>query len=209
MTKLPPSRGRTLHLRWFRALMTVLIVVGSMAFPHPLRADSGVVRLRSAGESFVVTLFTAPTLSSATASELAVLVQQSDDGSVVLDATVELILTPPAGAKFRADDVFCGPVIELPPPYRPKGVSNADTFVAVPGGLGSPLMYGLRVRLPSPGNWNTRISVRRGPQFLSGDGVLPVGGPAQRLFAVWPSLLLPPVGILLFSLNRRLRRQSP
>lgn len=209
MTKLPPSRGRTLHLRWFRALMTVLIVVGSMAFPRPLRADSGVIRLRSAGESFVVTLFTAPTLSSATPAELAILVQQSDDGSVVLDATVELILTPPKGAKIRADDVFCGPIMELPPPYRPRDVSNADMFVAVPGGLGSPLMYGLRVRLPSPGNWNALISVRRGAESLSLDAVLPVGGPAQRLFAVWPSLLLPPVGILLFALNRRLRRQSP
>ena len=189
--------------------MTVLIVVGSMAFPRPLRADSGVIRLRSAGESFVVTLFTAPTLSSATPAELAILVQQSDDGSVVLDATVELILTPPKGAKIRADDVFCGPIMELPPPYRPKGVSNSDTFVAIPGRLGSPLMYGLRVRLPSPGNWNALISVRRGAESLSLDAVLPVGGPAQRLFAVWPSLLLPPVGILLFALNRRLRRQSP
>ncbi|MEN9676549.1 MAG: hypothetical protein RIS76_2445 [Verrucomicrobiota bacterium] len=189
--------------------MTLLLAVGTFAFPEAVRGDGGVVRLRSAGESFVVTLFTAPTLSSATPSELAVLVQQSDDGSVVLDATVELVLTPPKGAKIRADDVFCGPVMELPPTYRPKGVSNSDTLVAIPGGIGSPLMYGLRVRLPSPGNWNTRISVRRGPQFLSVDAVLPVGGPAQRLFAVWPSLLLPPVGILLFTLNRRLRRQSP
>lgn len=189
--------------------MTLLLAVGTFAFPQSARGDSGVVRLRSAGDSFVVTLFTAPILSSATPSELAVLVQQSDDGSVVLDATVELILTPPKGAKIRADDVFCGPVTELPPPYRPKGISIADTLVAIPGRLGSPLMYGLRVRLPSPGLWNTRISVRRGPQFLSVDGVLPVGGPAQRLLSVWPSLLLPPVGILLFALNRRLHRQSP
>lgn len=197
---------RSRHNRWNQAV-PIFLWITALLFQFPLHADSGVVRLRSAAGPWTFTLFTPADLSSATSTELAILVQQSDNGELLLDPVVKVRLIPPAGAPVGSADVFCGPMEELPPSFRAGGAGTPWVIQAVPGRLGNPFLHGIRVRLPWPGDWGIRISVRHGVNSVSVDGILPVGGPAQRLRTVWPSLLFPPMAIVLFAVNRALRRQ--
>ena len=192
-------------MTWERLL--ILLAVGRLLFPDTALGDGGTLRMRAAGDPWTVSLFTPPNLSSAAPTDLAVLVQHRATGQLIHDAVVNLELSPPAGVIARAADVFCGPANELPPQFRNRTAGQPDTFPALLGRPDNPLLYVARMRMPSPGHWTVRIHVRRGPESLSAHALLPVGGPGERLRALWPSLLLPPVAVLLYSVNHALRRR--
>lgn len=173
---------------------------------HFARADHAVLRMRAVEGPLIVAVYSAPTLSSAAPADLAVSVQRRDTGLLVPDADIELQLTPPPGSTPRAMDVFCGPQEQLPPAFRGSGAPATTPVHARSDWPGSRILPGVRIRLPVEGTWTLSLQVRAGADRLEANGSLPVQGTSGRLRAVWPSLALPPVAILFYALNRRLRR---
>lgn len=198
-------RGLLFFTESFRLSVAALLAWTTMM--GSLHADGFVTRWREVREPFVITLLTAADVSSATATEMAVLVQRLNTGEIVPDATVELRFEPPAGAVVSAGDVLCGAGNELPPQWRNRLGGSPESVPALAEGTDNPLGYGIRIRLPSPGDWRVHLSVRHGASFVSGNSVVHVGGPAERLRSVWPSLALPPMAIVLFGINQALRRR--
>lgn len=170
------------------------------------RADHAVLRMRAVEGPLIVAVYSAPTLSSAAPADLAVSVQRRDTGTLVPDADIELQLTPPPGTTPRVMDVFCGPQEQLPPAFRVPGAPATAPVHARSDWPGSRILPGARIRLPMEGIWTLTLRVRAGTDHLEASGELPVLGMAGRLRAVWPSLALPPVAILFYGLNRKLRR---
>lgn len=196
----PVQRGKSAPiLRW----IFLFLLAGNAA-----RGDGIVTRGRHTNDPFVLTLYSPADLSSATATDLAVLIQRRDTGEVVHDATVELRFDPPANAAPRGMDVFCGPVDEQLPQFRSRGAGSSSGVAALAGRSANGLLYGTRVRLPFPGDWTVHLAVRQGGDSVVTQSVLPVGGPAERLWSVWPFLVFPPVTMVLFGLNQGLRRRN-
>ena len=170
------------------------------------RADHAVLRMRAVEGPLIVAVYSAPTLSSAAPADLAVSVQRRDTGLLVPDADIELHFTPPPGSTPQAMDVFCGPLEQLPPAFRGPGTPAIAPVRARSDWPGSRILPGVRIRLPVEGTWTVSLRVRAGTDHVEASGELPVLGMSGRLRAIWPSLALPPVAVLAFVVNRRLRR---
>lgn len=205
--KCVPSRAASNPVQW-RKFRPVLLGVLLLLVSHVARGDGIVTRWRHTNDPFVLTLYTPADLSSATATDLAILVQRRDTAAVVHDATVELRFDPPANATPRGMDVFCGPADEQLPQFRSRGAGSSTGVAALAGRSANGLLYGTRVRLPFPGDWTVHLAVRQGRDSVATQSVLPVGGPAERLWSVWPFLVFPPVTMVLFGLNQGLRRRT-
>ncbi|MFO1462001.1 MAG: hypothetical protein U1G08_21675 [Verrucomicrobiota bacterium] len=202
MNAIPPVSKAGPGVAW-RSNFLAFALLPWLAFS--IRADPAVLRIRTEEGPLIVSVFSAPTLSSAAPADIAVSVQRRDTGTPLPDADIELQFIPPPGSKPRAMDVFCGPQEQLPPAFRGPGVPAADSVRARFDWPGSRILPGVRIRLPAAGNWTLNLRVRAGSDHLETSGVLPVQGTAGQLRAVWPSLALPPITILLYALNRRLR----
>lgn len=170
------------------------------------RADHAVLRMRAMEGPLIVAVYSAPTLSSAAPADLAVSVQRRDTGLLVPDADIELQFTPPPGSTPQAMDVFCGPLEQLPPAFRGPGTPAMAPVRASSDWPGSRILPGVRIRLPVEGTWTLSLRVRAGTDQLETSGELSVLGMSGRLRTVWPSLALPPVAVLAYVANRRLRR---
>ena len=156
-------------------LAAVLLFVAAAA-----RADGGRVRVRQDAGPFAVTVFTAPEPLAAGPVDVSVLVQVQASGEVVLDAVVDVVLTPPGGG----------------PDLHAKAVSSRNR-----------LLREAIVTLPAPGTWRLDVVVHRGGASGTVSADLPVEWPASRMFAIWPFLAVPPVAVVLFALRGRLRRR--
>jgi hypothetical protein len=171
--------------------------------PALARADGGVVLTRETRGSLVITIFAPPEVLAATETELGVLVQSRDSGEVVLDAAVELTLTPPeSGHWLSPEELGCascrtmdaaiapGQPFSLPAP-RARGTNQ--------------LLHAASVALPATGTWQLVARVDHPEAQASVACTLPVVAPRSRLAALWPYLALPLVAIALFGVNQWLR----
>jgi hypothetical protein len=176
--------------------------------PLLAHADGGIVRARQTQGAFTVTVFSPAEISAAKPTDLTLLVQHRDTGDVIMDAIVDMTLVPPANAHIRPGDPFCSPLNPIPAYVLAGGPSLAATFPATRARAANKLLYGLSIILHAPGTWQLQATVREGADTAYITCPIPVGVPAARLGILWPSLALPPVAILLFSLNQWLRRRS-
>jgi hypothetical protein len=145
-------------------------------------ADGGRVRLRQDAGPFAITVFTAPDPLTVGPADVSVLVQNREDGAVLLDAGVEVRLTGP-------------------------GAATARSYPAGPGA--NRLMKAAAVGFPTAGTWRLEVIVHRASEASMVSGTCAVEPAASRLEAIWPFLAVPPLAVALFALREaRFRRRG-
>ena len=157
------------------AVLVLLLCAGAAA------ADGGRLRLRQDAGAFEISVFTAPEPLAAGTADVSVLVQDRRTGEVLLDATVDLVASGPAGA----------------------------SPVAARAGTGTNrLLKSAVLRLDRPGPWNLEVRVDHAGDAAHVACALPVTPPARPLDAAWPFLAFPPVAVALFALRGAIRRRT-
>ena len=184
----------------------VLFVV--LLFPFVARADGVAVRARETQGSFIVTIFTSTEISRDLPAGVSVLVQKRETGEIVMDATVDLSFTPPAGVTLSPNDALCGPANNVLSP-GPNGVASQPTSIpAARSQAANKLFYGTAVVLRAVGDWQVLVTVRQGDEMVKVRCALPVAVPPRRLAGLWPYLALPAVMVALFAVNQWLRGRT-
>ena len=172
------------------------------------RADGGVIRLREAKGPFLVTIFTAAEPVQDGLGDVSVLVQRRDSGDAILDATVELVFKAPAasGRASRLGSCVARPGagcwVEAQNQVRHNQLSRPTRRLA-----SNKLLYAAPIRFGTAGNWTLDAIVTRGSDSARASCVMAVGPPAGRLIGLLPYLLLPPLIVILFAINQRLRKE--
>jgi hypothetical protein len=160
----------------------VVITLTVLCLEAVVLADGGVLRARHATGPFVVSVFTAPEPLRVGPVEVSVIVESSG-GGVLTDAVVDLLFE----SGTRGID-----------PRRARATHDGASI-----GLAQAAV----VDLPSAGEWTLTISVRSGAGAASTTCLLPVAPAASRLGTIWPWLLVPPIGILLFAVHQTLKQR--
>ncbi len=146
-------------------------------------ADGGTVQLQKAVGPFLVTVFSEPVPVRVGRADLSVLCQRLSDKSPVLDANVLFHLRRPGG----------GEIVTYTLPAKHSVASNK-------------LLYAASVDLPSPGFWQLGVDIEREHVLVSTYGNLKVLDKEPPLVTYWPYFLMLPLLVILFSVNRWLRR---
>jgi len=190
-----------------RVASLVLPAVAAILLPVCVNADGGVVRVRETQGPFIVTIFSPAQVAAGIPTDLTVMVQKSGTAEIVMDATVDVSVSAPSGARIQPGDPFCTSLDGTPSPGMVPGGSSS-TFRATPARATNKLLYGLPLILRAPGIWNLRASVRQGAESAFVTCALPVEATSRRLWGLWFCVALPPCLIGLFVLNQGLRRSS-
>jgi len=168
------------------------------------RADGGIMRAHEVQGPFVVTIFTASEPQQGSPVDVTVMVQERDSNDAILDATVKLILTPPARSLAKPVEEVCGT-------WGTAGFDpNSERFtVAATRRLASnKLLYAAPIKLDVAGTWQLRASIQREGDVVKISCSLPVSPPPHKLIGLLPYLILPALMVALFAVNQWLRRQS-
>jgi hypothetical protein len=166
--------------RWCRAGAILAV----LALPAVVGAHGEVLRTRQQTGPFIVSIFTAPEPLRVGPLDVSVLVQSSE-GGVLTDAVVDILLesaTP--GVERRQVSA------------THDATSNKLAKAAV-------------LDLPAAGQWTLTVSVRFNADAATVTCHLPVAPAVSRMRLIWPWLLLPPVGIVLFATHQTLKHQRP
>lgn len=167
-------------------------------------ADAGAVCLRETSGPFIVTVFAEPTPLRAGPLDVRVLLQRSDSGRVVLDASVDLFLAPPLSASLSPRELFCGPDGA---PLRLAGALGSTRSVSFPATRalsGNRLLYSAHLQLPAPGTWHLRLRIRDGASEANLETQLSVNATRGEFSTAWPHLVLPLCAAGLFALHQKL-----
>jgi hypothetical protein len=178
----------------------------TLALQHA-RADGDVMQLHEAQGPFLVTVFVAPEAAHGGLIDVSVLVQQRTDAEVILDADVGLMVDPPK-ALLTASEPFCGfpstgAGLQLPDAEQPQATVQATREQA-----SNKLLYAAGLNLKATGDWPLHVYVSRGSDRARFDCLLPITRTSTTLSGLWPYLAFPPVVILAFGMNQRLRRNA-
>ena len=194
------------HLKLLRKSAFCLLFAVVAFFPALARADGGVVRVRQTQGPFVVTLFSPAEVSAGAPADVTVMVQKSKTGEIVMDATVDVSVVAPAGAKIHPGDPFCSApgAAGLPPM---EAAASSATFRATRAHSSNKLLYGLPIILHAAGNWQLNASIREGGEYAVVGCSLPVAIAAGHGSSFWFCVALPFFVIGLFALNQWLRRR--
>jgi hypothetical protein len=184
----------------FAKVLPCFLLLG--LFPSNAFADGGVIRLRQAQGPFIVTIFTASEPAENGLVDVSVMVQKRDSNDAILDATVDLILTPPAGLTGGPMEPLCGL------PNGPGPDAGIGTIRATREQASNKLLYAAPVHFGMVGNWRLQALVKRGSEAVEAACSISVGSPPGRLASLSPYLAIPPVLVALFAMNRHLRKQS-
>ena len=160
-----------------------MCVLAGCLFVPGLFGDGGTVQLRKPAGPWMITIFSTPGPLRAGTADLSVMVQMAKDQSAVLDAQVKLRLN--RSSATQVDEIIA--------PANRAQASNK-------------LLYAARVTLPSPGRWQLEANVtdKNSAASVSTEvNVLPAQAP---LAAHWLYIALAPLVVLLFVLNRLLKR---
>jgi hypothetical protein len=193
-----------IFIQQFRTSAAVLLF---LIAPCVVQADIGVVRLREAQGSFVITVFTCSELTRGTASDVSVMVQRRDSNEPVLDATVDLVFTAPRDSALQDGEPMCS----LPGATvlnKTGGSEMRQVLAARRDQASNKLLYAIPVNWPRAGCWKLEALVQQGPDSAKVCCELPVGLPTRRLTRLLPYLALPLLLVGLFAINQWLRRSS-
>jgi hypothetical protein len=157
-------------------LLATLCVAGT-----PLYADGGTLQFQKQAGPFTVTLFSMPVPVRVGAADLSVLVQDSQNNTLV-DGRVTVHLS-------KADERDI--------------VAVATTAQAT-----NKLLYAAPVELPKAGKWHVRIDVARAGLSGEAEGEIDVLPEEPPLEAFWTYFAIVPFGVLLFVLNQWLKRRE-
>ncbi len=171
-------------------------------------ADGGIMRLRQVQGPFVITIFTTPEPVPHRAVDVSVLVQRRDSNDVILDASVDLLLTPPPTAAVKPTEPICGPsgVGFLSP--ESAGHNAPFSTPAARAQSSNKLMYAAAIEFGTPGDWTLDATVKSNGASERFSCRIPVGPTPRQLAGLLPYLLLTPMAIALFALNQCLRKNG-
>jgi hypothetical protein len=179
--------------------LSFVILWVALWLPANALADGGSVQLHAVNGPFAITLFAEPPLPRAGQIDFSVLIQDAKSGEPVMDAAVELALTP---VKIRQK--------AQPAWYPPSCAVSAPTnLAAVPllhAGASNRLLYGALVEIPSAGVWHVQTEVRRGDEHALVEGTVDVADPFPPVANYWPWFLFPVIAIGLYVLRQHVQR---
>ena len=168
-----------------RALWGVLILV-LFAVPgvESARADGAVVIALGEAGPFEVTVLVSPQKLRVGRSQWSVLVRNSGDQSVVLDAEVEIRVMP-------ANEGHTHHGLQYPRPVEATRTASKNR-----------LLYTNTIDLASPGIWIAEVQVRgrRGEGGLLFE--LPVLPAVSPVLQHWRAFTIPPLALALFALHQ-------
>ncbi|HEX4748481.1 MAG TPA: hypothetical protein VH302_02970 [Bryobacteraceae bacterium] len=147
-------------------------------------ADGSVVMLKQRVGPIDVTLFGNSAHLTTAQTNLSLMVQKASDHSDVPDAHVTLRFT-------RNEN---GKIMEVVAPATHAKASNK-------------MLYGAVVTLPNQGYWSFMADIEAQGSHVEVAANLPVGPPEAPLKEKWPLIVFIPVAIVMFIINRRLKRR--
>ena len=156
-----------------------IAILATVAF-----ADGGVMLFRKQADPFVITAFGQPEPLRAGAMDLSVMVQKASDLTTVLDAKVNVRLKRSAG----------GSIVEVVAPATHAHATNK-------------LLYAAHVTVPSAGEWQMSVEVNRANVTATASGGIQVLEAQEPAKTYWPYFAMVPVVVLLFVLNRWLKKK--
>ena len=161
-------------------------------------ADGGAVQLHATAPPFVVTVFTDPPQCRAGQVDLSALVQEKN--GPVLDAEVVASLSALEPAKASPTAAW------LPPACASTAVTDLrDVPLQISRGTNR-LFYSALIQIPYDGRWQLKVSIRRGADHATLQGVLDVDRPLPPVTAYWQWFLLPFLAIGGFVLQQHIRK---
>jgi hypothetical protein len=163
--------------------------------------DGGIMLADETQGPFVVTTFISSEPQQDRPVDVSVMVQEQDSNEAVLDATVKLVFTSPAGSSGKPVEPICGE------PGTP-GLGERFTVEATHRQASNKLLYAAPVSFDAAGAWQLQTFVERGGDVVNMACHLPVGAPPHKLIGLLPYLMLPPLMVVLFAVNQWLRGQS-
>lgn len=116
--------------------------------------------------------------------DLSVLCQRSSDKTPVLDARILFHLRRPGG----------GEILSYTLPAQHSDATNK-------------MLYAASTNIPSAGVWRLGVDIERENVLVSTFGTLKVLDKEPPLATFWPYLVMVPLIVVLFSVNRWLRRR--
>ena len=188
------------NLFWFQML---LIMALSSTEAH---ADGGIMRLRQVQGPFVITIFTTPELIPHQPVDVSVLVQRRDSNEVILDASVDLLLTPAPAAVVTATDPICAPSGVGFFSSDSQGHSAPFSTPATRAQSSNKLLYAAAVEFGSSGDWTLETTIKSSGDSERFSCRIPVGPTPRQLTGLWPYIAFPPLAVVVFALNQCLRK---
>jgi hypothetical protein len=146
--------------------------------------DGSALLLRQHIDPFDITVFADHAPLTAGQSNVSVMVQKGVAHRDIPDAKVTLRFSESEGGK----------ITEVVAPATHTKATNK-------------LLYGATVTLPNEGNWNFTADVDAQGAHVSLGAKLAVGPAEPPMREKWPLILFVPIAIVLFIVNRRLRRR--
>jgi hypothetical protein len=174
MIKITERSGRRLTL-----LLSVVILV-SLLTPRSY-ADGGVVMCQRISDPFAITLFVNEVPLHPGPADLSVLIEHTNEHSVILNAEVFIELEQQKGASIHA------------PATRSQARNK--------------LLYCSLINIPAAGQWKIKVHVKHGNDVVEVLSDLVVAAPAPVLVSYWKLFALPPVAVILFVINQWLSRR--
>jgi hypothetical protein len=177
--------------------------------PQHAKGDGGVVLLHEAKGPFSITVFVAPEVTRGGLTDVSVLVQSRTNGDVVLDAAVGLSIEAPRDLVVTAgSDPLCGASsASAVLPSQDIDLHRA-TLPATREQASNKLLYAAAMALNATGDWRLHVHVSRGSDSTQFDCLIPVTQASASAPGLWLYLLIPPIAIVAFAKNQKLRRHS-
>jgi hypothetical protein len=162
-------------------------------------ADGGAVQLQAAAPPFVVTVFADPPQCRAGQVDLSALVQE--EKNPVLDAEVVASLSSLEPARTSPATPW------IPPACASTTASDLQNVPLQISRGTNRLFYSTLIQIPYAGRWQLQVSVRRGMDHATVQGILNVDPPLPPVTAYWQWFLLPLLAIGGFALNQHIRAE--
>jgi hypothetical protein len=180
---------------WATFIQALVLLLSSLGVAL---ADGGAVQLHAAAGPFLVTVFTDPPQCRAGQVDLSALIQE--EKGPVLDAEVAASLSALEPAKANPTTAW------LPPACVSTGAFDLQNVPLRLSYGTNRLFYSALIQIPYDGRWQLRVSVRRGTDRATVQGVLDVDRPLPPVTAYWQWFLLPFLAIGGFALQLHIRK---
>ena len=162
-------------------------------------ADGGAVQLHVAAPPFLVTVFTDPPQCRAGQVDLSAFIQE--EKGPVLDAEVVASLSALEPTKSIPTAAW------LPPACAANATTDLQN-VPLQISLGANrLFYSTLIQIPQDGRWQLQLTIRRGADHATVQGILDVDPPLPPVAAYWQWFVLPFLAIGGFVLQQYIRTQ--
>jgi hypothetical protein len=173
-----------------------------MFVPNLALGDGGIVQLHETRGPFSVTVFVSPEAAAGGLTDVSVLVQWGRNGEVVLDADVKLTLAPPESRTLGEAEPLCGLSSSV------GTTRHSMTVQATREQASNKLLYAAPVELDTAGDWHLHVRVSRGSDKAQFDSLVPGNQASAKISGLLPFLAIPPIGILAFAMNQKLRQKT-